>query len=266
MDSPRPSLNSVRLQKYLAHCGVASRRACEELIAAGRVTVDGRVVAEQGVCIDPAVQRVEVDGRPVASEAPVYIVLNKPPNYLCTSCDPQGRATYRELLKGVEARVYSVGRLDRDSEGLLILTNDGELAHRLAHPRHHVEKVYRVWITGELGADAIRRMTGEGILSEGERLRAREVVPMRRTGGLFLYRIVLREGRKRQIRRMVDACGLAVARLQRVGIGPLRLGTLRPGEWRSLGAGEVDALRSAVQREKAVLGFGRPSEECHEND
>lgn len=257
MDCPRPRATSTRLHKYLAHCGVASRRACETLIEQGRVSVDGQVVTQQGVCIDPAVNRIEVDGRPVAREQAVHILLNKPRDYVCTMHDPQGRATYRDLLQGIDARVYSVGRLDQDSEGLLILTNDGELAHELAHPRHHVEKIYRVWADGALSAEQIARMTGEGVMSDGERLQAAEISELRESGAGVQYRVVLREGRNRQIRRMFAAFSLRVIRLQRVGIGPLRLGALRPGEWRHLSPGEVDGLRAAVQARRRVVESAR---------
>ena len=141
----------VRLQKYLADCGFGSRRFCETLITAGRVTIDGAVVTELGTKIDPATQTVICNGKPAAKEPPVTILLNKPPKVICSSDDPQGRTTVLDLLDDLPERVYTVGRLDFMSEGLIIVTNDGDLAHALTHPRHHIEKVYKVWIDTPLG-------------------------------------------------------------------------------------------------------------------
>lgn len=240
--SPKPSPNSVRLPKYLAHCGVASRRAAEGMIRQGRVAVDGRVVCEMGITVDPRAQAVTVDGRAVRPEAPVYLLLNKPRNMLCTSRDPQGRPTFHALLPDLPVRVYSVGRLDRDSEGLLLLTNDGELAHRLAHPRHHVDKTYEVWAARPLDAAERARMIGEGLWSEGEQLRMRAITAGRRTPGGWLHTAVLGEGRNRQIRRMFEALGVTVLRLRRVAMGPLRLGGLKVGAWRPLTPRERDQV------------------------
>jgi 23S rRNA pseudouridine2605 synthase len=250
--SPRQSPNSVRLQKYLAQCGVASRRAGEVWIRQGRVAVDGCVVTEVGVSVDPATQTVAVDGRVIRPESFAYILLNKPRNIVCTCQDPQGRLTYQELLPDLPVRVYSVGRLDMDSEGLLLLTNDGELANRLAHPRHHVDKIYHVWCFRALDRAALERMTGEGVESEGERLRMKSITPKGDTRGGWLYEVVLGEGKKRQIRRMMAGAGTKVLRLQRVAMGPLQLGNLKPGAWRRLTAGEVERLQAAGdQKEKS---------------
>ncbi len=248
--SPKPRPNSVRLQKYLAQCGVASRRAGEVWIRQGRVAVDGHVVTEVGVSVDPSIQIVSVDGRPIKPESFVHILLNKPRNTVCTCQDPQGRLTYQELLPDLAARVYSVGRLDMDSEGLLLLTNDGDLAHRLAHPRHHVDKTYHVWCSGALDRAALGRMTGAGVESEGERLRMRSIAPRGETRGGWLFEVVLGEGRKRQIRRMMTESGTKVLRLQRVAMGPLRLGNLKPGAWRHLTVDEVERLRAAGEEKE----------------
>ncbi len=250
--SPRQSPNSLRLQKYLAQCGVASRRAGEEWIRQGRVSVDGHVVTEVGVSVDPDRQSVSVDGRPIRRESFTYVLLNKPRNTLCTSMDPQGRLTYQELLPDLSVRLFSVGRLDMDSEGLLLLTNDGELANHLAHPSHHVDKTYHVWISAPLQPAALAVMTGGGVESEGECLRMRSIEPKGQTRGGWLYEVVLGEGRKRQIRRMIAWAGPKVLRLQRVAMGSLRLGTLKMGGWRHLTPVEVERLRkeSAVKRER----------------
>jgi pseudouridine synthase len=219
-------------------------------IRQGRVAVDGRVVTEVGVSVDPATQTVAVDGRTIKPESFAYILLNKPRNIVCTCQDPQGRLTYQELLPDLPVRVYSVGRLDMDSEGLLLLTNDGALANHLAHPRHHVDKTYHVWCSSALAPDALARMTGEGVDSEGERLRMKSIAPRGDTRGGWLFEVVLGEGKKRQIRRMMAAAGTKVLRLQRVAMGPLRLGNLKSGAWRRLTADEVERLRAAGEEKE----------------
>ena len=248
--SPRPSPRSeIRLQKYLADCGIGSRRACERLIDEGRVSIGGRRVVEQGVRVDPAHDEVVVDGRPVRPERQVHLLLNKPAGFLCTSSDPHGRRTFHELLPpDLGARVYSAGRLDWDSEGLLLVTNDGLLANRLIHPRHHVEKTYRVWIAVPLDADWVARFQ-TGVESEGERLAAVSARPAGRDRLGHRYELVLGTGRNRQIRRMFEAAGRPVIRLLRIRFGPLELGDLPAGHWRRLSPGELTALRSVAGME-----------------
>jgi 23S rRNA pseudouridine2605 synthase len=245
-----------RLQKALAHAGVASRRACEELIRQGRVQVNGQVVTEMGTRVDLSRDEVRVDGRPLhAAESYVYVVLNKPRGYLSTTHDPYGRPTVLDLLE-VEARVYPVGRLDVDSEGLLLLTNDGTLTQRLTHPRYAHEKEYWVLVNGHPNERALRRLR-RGVEVEEERLQADEVAvlrgPHRRrepiVDGTWL-RVILHQGSKRQVRRMCAAVGHPVQRLIRVRFGPLRLGRLEPGQWRHLSRNEVMALRKAVKANK----------------
>lgn len=240
----------IRLQKYLAACGVASRRACEQLIADGVVTVDGEIVAEQGVRIDPATQRVTCHGQPVTQDPPVWIALNKPPGVICTSDDPQGRERALDLIPGLPQRVYTVGRLDVMSEGLILVTNDGELAHRLMHPRHHIEKKYQVWTDQPLRPGDREKML-RGVNSRGELLRALHVEPLQRTpDGRQGFTITLGEGRNRHIRRMMEVLGYRIERLIRVSIGPLRLEKLRSGESRPLGQREIEQLRLAVGLDK----------------
>jgi 23S rRNA pseudouridine2605 synthase len=233
-----------RLQKYLARCGVASRRASEQIIVGGRVRVNGQVAAELGTSVDPGRDRVEVDGRTVVPPTEhSYILLNKPIGVVSTASDPQGRRTVLDMVDS-EARLYPVGRLDYDSEGLILLTDDGDLALRLTHPRHTVEKEYAALLTGDV-TDAALAQLREGVPLDGRptapaRVERGETVP----DGTWV-RITIREGRNRQIRRMAAHVGLGVARLVRVRIGPLRLGTLPPGQWRTLSAAEVAALRGA---------------------
>ncbi len=236
----------IRLQKYLAECGVASRRASEKLIVEGRVTVDGVVVTELGTKVDPGTQRVTCDGRAVSLEEKVWLMLNKPVGVICTSEDPEGRERVIDLIPDLPGRLYTVGRLDVMSEGLILLTNDGELAHRLMHPRHHVEKKYQVWIDRELSPQEIDRMLA-GLQCRGEKLRALRVEPLRRIiAGQPGYTLTLGEGRNRHIRRMMEALDCKVIRLVRVSVGPLRLERLRSGEHRELDSWEVDKLRKAV--------------------
>ncbi len=248
MDSPKPSPRpSLRLQHFLALGGVGSRRACEALIAAGRVAVDGEVVRRQGVCVFPDARGVTVDGRPVRPESPAVLILNKPPEVVCTARDPQGRRTCLDLLPpDLGRRLYPVGRLDRDSEGLLVVTNDGALAHALMHPRHNVEKQYLVWPLRPLTPEAERRLR-QGVRSQGERLVLDELVRVGDT-----YRVRLREGRNRHLRRMFAAVGAGVGRLKRIAIGPLALGSLRSGGWRYLEEGEIRALRAYIRERSAV--------------
>ncbi|MCO5062108.1 MAG: rRNA pseudouridine synthase [Kiritimatiellae bacterium] len=252
----------MRLHKYMAECGVASRRACERIIEEGCVKVDGVVVRELGTTIDPQTQRVEVEGRRIRPESFRYLMYNKPRGVLSALSDPRGRGTLADVLPPDVGRVYHVGRLDQDSEGLLLLTNDGELAARLMHPRHEVEKSYRVTCEGDLDATAIAEMQ-RGIRDEGEVLRARRVERVERG----LYTVVLTEGKKREIRRLFAACGCPVQRLVRIAVGTVRLGALATGKFRDLSEAEIAALRSITGsagktpsssgREASARGFAR---------
>ncbi len=229
-----------RLQKLLSAAGVCSRRKAEEYLAAGRVTVNS-LVASVGDKADPARDRVEVDGVPLSAPAAhTYLLLNKPRGYVTTLSDEKGRKTVADLLEGCPVRVWPVGRLDLDSEGLLLLTDDGELTNRLTHPSHEVEKEYLVWVRGEVpaGAEALRTMD----FLEGEPIRrpAVKVIKAEADGGLLS--VVIHEGKNRQVRRMCAAAGLTVTRLKRVREGRLELGDLRSGRWRTLTEAEVRDL------------------------
>ena len=234
-----------RLQKYLARSGVASRRAAERLIVEGRVRVNEELVDTPGTSVVAGRDRVEVDGcEVVPREALRYVVLHKPRGVVSTASDPRGRPTVVDLIRA-EERLYPVGRLDWDSEGLLILTNDGDLAFRLTHPRHAVEKEYRVLVSGEVSEQALSRLR-TGVPLDGSLTAPAEVVIAAREGGSSWLRIVLHEGRNRQIRRMVEQVGLRVARLIRTRVGSLQLGSLGPGEWRDLRPSEVARLRGSA--------------------
>ena len=233
-----------RVQKVLAAAGIGSRRACEELIAAGRVAVDGEVIS-LGAKADPTSQVVTLDGERIHTNPTLlYLLLNKPPGYVTTVTDPQGRPTVMDLVPA-SPRVYPVGRLDRDTEGLLILTNDGELANRLAHPSYEVEKTYVAQIRGPAKRKSVRMLL-EGIQLEDGVARAKSVRELGGAGDRTLVEIVLAEGRKREVRRMLQAVGLPLERLARVRIGPLPLGEIAPGKYRPLNGAEVRALYSAV--------------------
>lgn len=231
----------VRLQKWLAAAGVCSRRRGEALIQEGRVAVNGRVTTQLGVKIDPAVDRVAVDGVPVtaAGEAPVYIIVHKPAGVV-TSCDQEGVAVVTDLVD-CDARVYPVGRLDKDSTGLVLLTNDGRLHHGLLHPSFDHEKVYEVTVARPLPEGALRRMA-EGMPMMGTRTRPARV----RRASSRRFQITLKEGKNRQIRRMVRKVGNHVVALKRIRLATLRLGSLKPGQWRHLTPREVERLVQAL--------------------
>lgn len=238
-----------RLTRFLAHAGVASRRHAEELIAAGRVRVNGAIVTTQGTRIDPGHDRVSVDGKIVQPAAQhVYILLNKPGGYLSTASDPQGRPTVLDLLPQElrRLRVYPVGRLDIETSGLLLLTNDGDFALRLSHPRYSAEKHYEALVRGYPTAAALTALRRGVEFTEDSGARHKsapaEVRVLRRAGTDTWLSLTIREGRKRQIRRMLAAVDLPVVRLARVGVGSLTLGDLPVGKWRYLTAAEVEAL------------------------
>jgi 23S rRNA pseudouridine2605 synthase len=234
-----------RLQKVLARAGLGSRRACEELIDAGRVRVNGEV-ATLGRRVDPEHDRVTLDGVTVSVRPGlVYYLLNKPAKVVTTARDPEGRPTVVDLVPG-EPRVFPVGRLDWDTEGLLLLTNDGDLAHGLTHPSRGVPKTYLAEVTGSPGRAALRRLR-EGVdLEDGRTAPARARVTQTTPTGAAVE-IVIHEGRNRQVRRMCEAVGHPVRRLVRTRFGPLRDNRLAPGQWRSLTPAEIRALYAALQ-------------------
>jgi pseudouridine synthase len=234
----------IRLNRFLAQAGVASRRAADRLIAAGRVQVNGVTVEELGILVLPGRDQVLVDGEQVGGiEVPRYLVIHKPRGVVTTVRDPQGRPTILDLLgdRTGDARLFPVGRLDLDSEGLLLLTNDGTLAHRLLHPRYHVAKRYRVWTDPPPRAIDLDQLAAGVEIEPG--VATRPALIERIDQG---FEIEIREGKKRQIRRMCEALGLRVTRLLRTRFGPLELGALAPGELRPLTAEEIVALDQAA--------------------
>lgn len=257
----------VRLQKVLAHAGVASRRTAEEMIAAGRVAVNGTVVTQLGTRVQPGRDTVTVDSEPVAIPATareaaatqVVYLLNKPLGVVSTAEDPQGRATVIGMVPP-EPRVYPVGRLDADSEGLILLTNNGDLAYRLTHPRYGVDKEYEVLVKGHPPEHALRDLR-QGVAVEGdERPTApAQVERLSEEGNNQWLRVVIHEGRKRQVRRMMEAIHHPVLQLRRVRVGPQRLGNLGSGRWRLLRPDEVAALDAASRRQTEPPAEPRPA-------
>lgn len=246
---------SVRLQRFLAAAGFGSRRSCEELIVEGRVEVDGEVVDQLGSKIDPQRSRVAVDGEAVRPPRLRYFLVNKPVGVVTTHRDPQGRPRVIDLVPGGE-KLFPVGRLDRSSEGLILLTNDGDLAQHLAHPRYGVEKVYHVTVAGQLPPDVPAQLRKGVRLAEGfaraERARIRSS-----RARMTELEIVLREGKNREIRRMLAGLGHKVQRLRRIAFGPLRLGDVPTGAHRELTRDEVERLRRAGRREETPSGVGK---------
>lgn len=281
-------MNGIRLQLLLAKAGVASRRRAEELIVAQRVAVNGRIVDELGTKVDPVLDRVTVDGKPVEREAPAYYLLNKPKGYVTTASDPEGRTTVFELLPKTLVRLFSVGRLDYNTEGALLLTNDGELAHALMHPSRGVPKVYHAKLRGLVSADQVRRLRdgvvlppprppdregrlvplptrghgarGQGANEPPERSAPAQVDVLTSTGKHSWLQVVLHEGKNRQIHRMAEAVGSSLLKLIRVAYAGLELGDLAAGSYRPLRPREIIQLRQSVGLPGRVPGA--PEEEA----
>ena len=236
----------IRLQKILSEAGAASRRKAEELILAGRVEVNGKP-AQLGDRADPEKDLVTLDGSPLRrAEGKYYLMLHKPRGYITTMSDEMDRECVAALVKDAPARVYPVGRLDRESEGLLLMTSDGDFANRMTHPSHHVPKTYRVTVRPGITPDQMRKIE-EGIEIEGRKTAPAEVMLLEEQPGRAVVQIILREGRNREIRKMCEALGLETARLKRTAFGPLKLGMLPAGKWRWLSPQEVSALCSAAE-------------------
>ena len=245
-------MSSERLQKIISAAGVASRRQAEAMILAGRVTVNGKVVDELGAKADWQTDRIELDGAPLLRAATVYLLLNKPYGVITSLSDPQGRKTVADLVEvaGISDRVYPVGRLDYDTEGLLLLTNDGELTQGLSHPKFEVEKEYMVDVE-EKPAPAMLERLEQGIqLADGVTARAKTGVPVLAENGFWRFSIVIHEGRNRQVRRMVEAVGLVVRRLRRVRYAFLTLDGVATGRLRQLTAAEVTRLQELTRIER----------------
>lgn len=238
---PLPRSTPVRLQKFLADAGVASRRAAEALITGGHVSVNGAVVTQLGSRVDVQADRVAVDGKPVRAQRKLYVAIHKPKGYTCTRRDPHAEKVVGELLPREWGNLYPVGRLDRESEGLLFLTNDGDFCLRLTHPRFGVHKKYLVTVKGRVDRPILERFR-QGIVVEGEPLRIEKGRVLAQSPGESLVELELAEGRYREIRRLFGSEGLEVLRLVRTQIGPIKLGELRRGHWRTLTPAELKPL------------------------
>jgi len=246
----------VRLQKLIAGTGLASRRKAEEMISSGRVMVNGTLVTELGTKVDPSRDHVKVDGKHLSAAQPfVYLVLNKPKNVMSTLEDPGGRTTVKDYLRGVSVRVFPVGRLDFDSEGLMLLTNNGDLAQALLHPRYHVPKTYLIKVKGVLTDEEIRQLE-HGVRLEDGMTSPAQVKKVRKVEANSWLEVTIREGRKHQVKRMLESVGHPVIKLMRVRMGPLSLGNLEPGEFRFLTDREANALRELVNERVATVERG----------
>jgi 23S rRNA pseudouridine2605 synthase len=231
-----------RLQKILARAGIASRRKAEELIREGKVRVDGRVVREMGTQVDPETQKIECEGIPVTSrEKKIYILLHKPVGFLSTVHDPHGRPIVTDLLQGIKERVYPVGRLDLDTEGALLLTNDGELAQKILHPSHEVNKTYVAKVKGKPDTQKLA-ILARGVAIDGKKTWPAHLQVLQTEAQTTTIRIVIHEGRKRQVRRMFEAIGHPVLELKRTAYGKLELGKLAPGKYRRLTSRDIEMI------------------------
>jgi len=234
-------VTAVRLQKYLADCGIASRRASERLIAEGRVVVNGEVAAV-GITVEPGKDKVVLDNQTVSMDRKVYIVLNKPEGTVTTAADTHGRPTVLECVQGVGARVFPVGRLDMDVEGVLVMTNDGELAHRLIHPSFEVDKVYIAWVEGAMTAETAIRLEQGVLLDDGLTAPCKCII-LNEGKDITQIQLTLHEGRKREVKRMCAAVGHRVRKLFRLSFANVKARGLRPGEWRYLSESEIKGLK-----------------------
>jgi 23S rRNA pseudouridine2605 synthase len=253
---PEGRAESVRLQRYLAMAGAGSRRHCEEFILTGRVTVDRQTITELGFRVVPGEQEVRLDGERVRLERKTWYLLNKPVGYLCTNCDPGGRPRVIDLFPRERARLFTVGRLDENSQGLLLVTNDGELAHKLAHPRFRVRKIYQVQVAGIPTKEIIDQLKRGLYFAEG-RFKVADATLVRTRGHSAVLELELLEGQNREIRRLLAKLGHKVQRLERVALGTVTLGDLPVGQYRLLAAHEIASLTDLVSNRKPGRGGRR---------
>ncbi len=233
----------MRLNKFLAHSGVASRRKCDELIFAGKVKINGETVKIPGVDIDPSIDKVEINGKLLKPEKKIYIVLNKPANVLSTLKDDFNRKIITDLIKDVQERVYPVGRLDYDVEGIILLTNDGDLSNRLIHPRFKVEKTYLATVKDKIKNKEIKKLE-KGVFLPDDKIKTlpAKCKIIKTTENLSVVELTIREGRKRQVKNMFKAVNHPVIKLERIKFGPIGINGLKKGEWRYLSEKEIDKL------------------------
>lgn len=236
----------MKLQKYMAHCGVASRRKSEEFIKEGRVVVNGEIIDYMGKTIDPDRDVVKVDGKKIRTEnIKKYVLLYKPEGYVCTAADEKDRKTVLELVKDVKERIYPVGRLDYNTSGLLLMTNDGEMAYKLTHPKHEVKKTYIAKVRGHISDEKLDKLRN-GVLIDGHKTSPAVVRRVKENKGTSVIEISIHEGKNRQVRKMFDAIRHSVVKLQRVSIGKIKLDHLEKGKWRLLTSKEIEYLRKEI--------------------
>ena len=251
-DLPPPAPKLVRLQRYLASCGLGSRRACEDFITMGRVSVDGKVITEQGMQIDPQVNKIALDGEKLKMERKKYYVFNKPPGVLCTNKDPEGRPRVIDYFPKEGPRVFTVGRLDEDSEGLLIVTNDGDLAQKMAHPSYRIFRTYHVLVAGFPTPETLTELRS-GIYFEEGRFRVEGVKSIKKQGQSTWCEVILAEGHNREVRRLFSRVGHKVMKLQRVAFGPIFLGKMLRGDIREMRRDELERLIGMLVRNEEAL-------------
>ncbi len=257
---PVESPEEFRLQKFLASAGLGSRRQCEELIRTGRITVDGMPVENPGINIDPKKQKIELDGENLKPQKLKYFVLNKPKGVLCTNHDPQGRTRVIDLFTREKVRLFPVGRLDDQSEGLLIVTNDGDFAHQLAHPRYRIYRTYRIQVAGFPKAEDLQRLRN-GIFFQEGKFRVISVKRLGKSGKSSFLEIVLGEGHNREVRRLFARIGHKVMALERTAFGPVKLGKLKRGKYREMTAVELNELREMLARNRSTPTPRKPRQE-----
>lgn len=240
-------VSSMRLQRYLAQCGLGSRRECEELITNGRVQIDGKPADQLGTNVRPAEQTITLDGEKLTFERKRYYLLNKPPGFLCTTKDPQGRRTVFDLFPENGPRLFSVGRLDDGTTGLLIVTNDGDLAQKLAHPKYRIHRLYKAQVAGHPTREVLTQLK-EGLFFTEGRFKVHDIRPMKKQGQSTWVEITMTEGQNREIRRLLARTGHKVMKLERIGFGPIRLGRVPLGQFRELRREELGRLFEILER------------------
>jgi 23S rRNA pseudouridine2605 synthase len=243
----------MRLSKFLALCGLGSRRKNESLILEGKVLVNGQIVRDLSYKVSPERDQVMVDGKVLKIPPKVYYLFYKPRGYLTSLHDPHHRQTIRAFLEKLPFRVFPVGRLDKDSEGLLLLTNDGDLANQLLHPKYEVRRTYWVWVKPKILENKIKSLLDKGVEIEGKIIKPLEFRFLKKDGPLYIYEVVVKEGVKREVRKMVSFLGGRVKRLLRISFGPLKLKNLQPGEIRSLNKRELQTLRKFLQLKSSEI-------------
>ncbi len=249
-DPEVPPVPSMRLQRYLAQCGLGSRRECEELIEHGRVEIDGVTVDKLGSNVKPTIQTVTLDGEPLKFERKRYYLLNKPPGFLCTSKDPQGRRTIFDLFPPEGPRLFCVGRLDEATTGLLIVTNDGDLSQKLAHPKHRIHRLYKAQVAGHPDREVFNQLKEGHYFTEGK-FKVHDIRPIKKQGQSTWVEITMTEGQNREIRRLLARTGHKVMKLERIGFGPIRIGRVPIGQFRELRREELGKLFEILERNKA---------------